>query len=117
MPALSARPFHVMSANLRVADRAHRKSSRVLAELLHLWEVVNVVDENLGPGEGGLRRPRVVDGKETWPGLMAVASPLSVELPGIELGTKTGVTCRNADSGCAKQRETTRNDLRRRERC
>jgi len=48
-----------MAADLRVADRAHRKSSGVLAELIHLSEVVNVVDENLGPGEGGLRRPGV----------------------------------------------------------
>ena len=28
-----------------IRNRAHRKSSGALAELLHLWEVVNVVDE------------------------------------------------------------------------
>ena len=76
MPALSARPFHVISDDLRVTDRAHRKSSGALAELLRLWEVVNVVDESLGPGEGGLRGNGVVDGKETWPGLMALSSHL-----------------------------------------
>jgi len=73
MPALSARPFHVMSADLRAAERAHRKSSGVLAELLHQWEVVNVVDENLAPGEGGLRRHVWLMVKETWLGLMALA--------------------------------------------
>ena len=75
MPAISARPFHVMSADLRVADRAHRKSSGVLAELLHLWEVINVVDENLDPGAKAACDGRAwLMGKETWRGLMALAS-------------------------------------------
>ena len=85
MPALSARPFHVMSADLRVADRAHRKSSGALAELLH-WEVVNVVDESLGPGEGGVRGQGVVDGKRNLARAYGPGEPLLVELPGIELG-------------------------------
>jgi len=73
-----------MSADLRGADRAHRKSSGVLAELLRLWEVVNVVDENLTPGEGGLRRPSVVDGKGNLARAYGPGEPLLVELPGIE---------------------------------
>jgi hypothetical protein len=37
----------------------------------NLWEVVNVIDENLDPGEGGLRRPGVFDGKRNLARLMA----------------------------------------------
>ena len=95
MPAISARPFHVMSADLRVADRAHRKSSGVLAELLHLWEVVNAIDENLAPGEGGLRRPGVVNGKRNFARAYGPGEPLLVELPGIEPGAEILLTCGN----------------------
>jgi hypothetical protein len=40
-----------------------------------------------------------------------------VELPGIEPGAEIALTCRNVESNDAKVRETTRNDLRIRERC
>ena len=44
-------------------------------------------------------------------------SYFSVELPGIEPLTKSPLSCGNIDFGHAKQRETTRNDLRMRGRC
>lgn len=47
----------------------------------------------------------------------ALTSYFSVELPGIELGAQNGLTFGNAEFGYAKVRETTRNDLRIRERC
>ena len=121
MPALSTRPFHVVSADLRGADRAHRKSSGVLAELLHQWEVVNVVDENLAQGEGGLRWPSVVDGKGNLARAYGPGGPvlleLPVELPGIETGTESSLNCGNTESEYAKARETTWRDLRIRRRC
>jgi hypothetical protein len=40
-----------------------------------------------------------------------------VELPGIELGTEIALSCANAELEYAKRRDSTRNDLRRRERC
>ena len=40
-----------------------------------------------------------------------------VELPGIELGTEIALTWRNAVTYDAKRRESTRNDLRIRDRC
>ena len=57
------------------------------------------------------------DGNGNWPELVALTRFSAVELPGIEPSTKIELTCRNADFGYAKQREMTRNDLRRRERC
>ena len=83
----------------------------MLAELLHLWEVVNVMDENLAPAEGGLRRPGVVDGKVA-PRAYGPGELLLVELPGIELGTDISLTCGNNEIGDAKARETTWRDLR-----
>lgn len=106
----SALPRH--ADRTRHIRRTHRKSSDALAELLHLWEVVNVVDEKLGPGEGSLRRPGVVDGKEAWPGLMTPGEALLVELPGIETGAEIALTCKNTALDDAKVRETTRDDLR-----
>lgn len=41
----------------------------------------------------------------------------SVELPGIELDTEMRMTCGDMETEYAKQRESTRNDLRRRTRC
>ena len=56
--ALNASPLRSalsrQSADLRVADRAHRKSSGALADTPPPVGVVNVVDENLTTGEGGL---------------------------------------------------------------
>jgi hypothetical protein len=61
----------------------------VLAELLHQWEVVNVVvDENLALAEGGLRRPSVVDGKGNLARAYGPGGPVLVELPGIETRPK-----------------------------
>ena len=96
-----------MSADLRVADRAHRKSSGPLAELLHQWKVVDVVDGSLGPGEGGLRGQGVVDGKRNLARAYGPGEPLLVELPGIELGAEKRVTFGKSRS-CL--REMTRND-------
>jgi hypothetical protein len=75
--ALIASPLcsapHVRSADLRVADRAHRQSSGVLAELLHQWEVANVIDENLAQVKAACDGQVWLMGKETWLGLMALA--------------------------------------------
>ena len=43
--------------------------------------------------------------------------PFSVELPGIEPSAEIALTCGNAESDDAKRRESTRNDLRIRDRC
>jgi len=51
-------------------------------------------------------------GKENWPELEALASVFSMELPGIETGTKISLTCGNAGLDYAKRRESTGNDLR-----
>lgn len=88
MPAPSARPFPVMSADLGIADRAHRKSSGALAELLHLWEVVNVVDENAAQVKAACDGQAWLMGKQTWPGLIGPGEPLLVELPRIETGAE-----------------------------
>ncbi|MET0995708.1 MAG: hypothetical protein ABWY20_17230, partial [Mycobacterium sp.] len=89
----------------------------VLAELLHLREVVNAVDENLGAGEGGLRGQEVVDGKRNLARAYGPVEPLLVELPGIELGADIRLTCGNIENRYARPRETTREDLRIRQRC
>jgi hypothetical protein len=56
-------------------------------------------------------------GKENWPDLVALTSMFLVELPGIEPGTEMALTCKNTENRYAKARETTRRDLRRREKC
>jgi hypothetical protein len=48
---------------------------------------------------------------------MALAKPRLVELPGIEPATEIALTCKNAENHYAKVRETTRRDVRRREKC
>ena len=48
---------------------------------------------------------------------MVLASMFSVELPGFEPATEIVLNCENAEFDYAKVRETTRNDLRTRERC
>ena len=62
-------------------------------------------------------RAGVVDGKRNLARAYGPVQPALAELPGIELGTEIALSCGNADSGYAKQREMTRNDLRVRERC
>ena len=95
-----------MSADLRVADCAHRKSSGLLAELLHQWEVVNVVDENLAPAEGGLRGPSVVDGKGNLARAYGPGGPVLVELPAIEPAAELPLICGNVEFDYAKRRES-----------
>ena len=51
-------------------------------------------------------------GKQTWPGLMALASHFLVELPRIETGAEIALNCKNTILDDAKVRETTRDDLR-----
>ena len=46
-----------------------------------------------------------------------LCGPSLVELPGIEPVAEIGVTCEDAESDDAKQRESTRDHLRIRERC
>ena len=55
-------------------------------------------------------------GKENRPRLVALTCIFPVELPGIESGTKVLVSCGNASFQYVKRRESTRNDLRVRER-
>jgi hypothetical protein len=50
----------------------------------------------------------LVDEKENWPELVALTSSFSVELPGIEPGSKIDLSCVNAGINDAKVRETTR---------
>ena len=88
MPALSARPFHVMSADLAYLIALIESPQVLLAELLHLWEVVNLVDENLGPGEGGLRQPAFFAHRKSLATAYGPGEPPLVELPGIEPRTK-----------------------------
>ena len=54
-----------------------------------------------------LGKPRDVDEKKNWPELMALTSVSSVELPGIEPGSKIDLSCGNAGFDDAKRRETT----------
>ena len=56
-------------------------------------------------------------GKENRPGLVALTCIFPVELPGIEPVAEIGVTCEDAESDDAKQRESTRKHLRIRKRC
>jgi hypothetical protein len=56
-------------------------------------------------------------GKENWPERTALTSIFSVELPGIEPGTKIALTWENSGIDDAKRRESTRNHLRVREGC
>ncbi|MDT5168498.1 MAG: hypothetical protein QOD02_1825 [Mycobacterium sp.] len=56
-------------------------------------------------------------GNENWPELVALTSLSSVELPGIEPGSKIRLTCGNDGIEYAKRRQTTRDDLRIRQRC
>jgi hypothetical protein len=62
-----------------------------------------------------MMRPRDLDGsldaKENWPELVALTSFFCVELPGIEPGALIAVSCGNAESDDAKQRQPTRNEL------
>ena len=58
-----------------------------------------------------------VDGKGNRPGLLALTCVSSVELPGIEPSAEIALTWRNAVTYDAKRRESTRNDLRIRDRC
>jgi hypothetical protein len=56
-------------------------------------------------------------GNENWPELTALASYFFVELPGIEPGSKIRLTCGTDGIEYAKRRQTTRDDLRIRQRC
>jgi hypothetical protein len=55
--------------------------------------------------------------KENWPVFIVLTSHFSVELPGIEPSPKISLTCGNIEFCDAKRRESTLNDLRRRDGC
>ena len=56
-------------------------------------------------------------GKENRSGIVTLTCIFPVELPGIELGADIRLTCGNIENRYAKRRETTREDLRIRQRC
>jgi hypothetical protein len=50
--------------------------------------------------------------KKSWPELAALTSIFFVELPGIEPGAETALTCEDDGIEYEKRRQKTRNDLR-----